>query len=77
MLALDSWKKIEKVDVGRRLLGAMHHGRTYILICFYISVLADVSDMFSYILIFFSDFISFSFDVDVLSSSTPSSLRGY
>ena len=42
MLALDSWKKIEEVDAGRRLLGAMHHGCTYILICFYISVLADV-----------------------------------
>ena len=42
MLALDPWKKIEKTDVGRRFLEAMYHGCTYILICFYIFVLADV-----------------------------------
>jgi len=34
--------KIEEPDVGQRLLGTMHHDCTYILICFYISVLADV-----------------------------------
>ncbi|KAG4382356.1 hypothetical protein GLYMA_14G069251v4 [Glycine max] len=34
MLALNSWKKIEKANVDRRLLGAMHHCRTYTLICF-------------------------------------------
>ena len=42
MFALDFWKKIENTDVGQKLLGVMRHGRTYILIFFYIFVLAGV-----------------------------------
>ena len=69
------WKKIKEADVGQRLLRAMHHGRTYILICFYIFVLIDI--FLTCLVIFqFSDFISFSFDINVLSSPRHFQLSG-